>query len=125
MAWDDAYARAYYANWVRQKRLALVLAAYARGDRSRKTINYLGRLSCRPREKWCAWGQHRVCKVRFRVSRRNRDGLQDLCRRCQDMASHAARHRQYHAKPSPGGQPAAGTPAVLSRTTDAGVCTAS
>ena len=113
MAWRTREdKRGYQQRWARYVRLASAQAAYDAGDRSRRVINALGRASCAPWQKWCAWGHHRVVRARFRVARRNKDGLQDMCRRCQDMASRAAQHQQRRKQPSPSGQPAAGTPAV-------------
>lgn len=97
MAWQTNEAtRRYQARWGKQRRLARAQAAYDAGDRSRVVINALGRASCAPWQKWCAWGQHRVPRSRFRVARRNKDGLQDLCRVCQDMLNHRAVARKQH-----------------------------
>lgn len=101
MPWKSRQdARAYRAQWARQSRHVLLCMHYGLGERSRRVINGLGRAACAPDEKWCSWSQHRVKRAKFRVCRRNRDGLQSYCPECQDMANRVAKAhtRQRHRR---------------------------
>ena len=83
--WTREVLRPYQRVWAQKHRLEHLRRLYAQGDRSRHVINGLGRASCGPNHKWCAWSQHRCLRTAFRPSRHHKDGLCDLCRECQDI----------------------------------------
>lgn len=95
VAWKTlAEKRDYQRQWALRYRHAIIQALYDAGDRSRHVVNGLGRAHVSPGTKWCAWGQHGLPRAAFRHSCRNKDGLQDTCRSCQDMLGRASRQKR-------------------------------
>jgi len=86
-AWMAGHAegnRAYQRRWAQHKRLQRAQAALAERA-TRQLLNLVGRLTCPPGRKWCAWGQHAPRVQEFYTLQRAKDGLQYVCKACQDQ----------------------------------------